>query len=165
MPWIVAHVERRQRCRAAGGAHGVVELFQAADGARHRDHMRARARERERRRVADAARGAGDERDPISKRLRHSSARLGEQRELARRRVLRRAVGERGRIFAGEAMVGELRADRIAAFLAHGAIDAFDRKEGQRIGADEFRACLRGRGWRRAACPAPACRCRNNRDG
>src|ERR1700721_2237504 len=63
---------------------------------------------------------------------------FGEQRELARRGVLRGAVGQRGRIFAGEAMIGELRARRIAALLAHGAIDALDRKEGERIGADEF---------------------------
>src|SRR5580700_5296057 len=63
---------------------------------------------------------------------------FSEQRELARRGVLRRAVGEWGRVFAGEAMIGELRPHRIAALLAHGAIDALDREEGERIGADEF---------------------------
>ena len=35
-------------------------------------------------------------------------------------------------------MIGELRTDRIAAFLAHRAVDALDRQEGQRIRADEF---------------------------
>ncbi len=72
-------------------------LFQRADGARHGDDMGAGARQRQRTALADAARGAGDERDPIGERLRHASARLGEQRELARRRVLRGAVGERRR--------------------------------------------------------------------
>src|SRR6516225_9191882 len=66
------------------------------------------------------------------------SARFGEQRELAGRGVLRRAVGQRRRIFAGEAVIGELRTHRIAALLAHGAIDAFDREEGERVGADEL---------------------------
>ena len=42
-----------------------------------------------------------------------------------------------GRIVAGEAMVGELRAQRIAPLVAHGAIDALDREEGERIRADE----------------------------
>ena len=68
---IVAQVERRQRCRTAFGADGVVKLFEAADRARDGDHMRAGARQRERHGVADTARGAGDERDPISKRFRH----------------------------------------------------------------------------------------------
>ncbi len=62
---VVLEVERHQRGRAADGADRVVELFQPADRARDRDHMRARARERERGRVADAARGAGDERDLV----------------------------------------------------------------------------------------------------
>src|SRR5947208_78169 len=66
-----------------------------------------------------------------------SSTRLGEQRELARARGLRGLVGQRRGIFAGEAMVGELRADRVAALEAHRAIDAVDRQESQRIGADE----------------------------
>ena len=35
-------------------------------------------------------------------------------------------------------MVGELRTRRVAAFLAHGAIDAVDRQEGERVGADEL---------------------------
>src|ERR1700733_389499 len=65
-------------------------------------------------------------------------ARLGEKRELPWRCVLRAAIGERGRIFPGEAMVGELRTHGIAAFFAHGAVDAVDRKERQGIGADEL---------------------------
>src|SRR6202451_1026457 len=63
---------------------------------------------------------------------------FSEQRELARRGVLRRAVGQRGRVFAGEAMIGELRPHWIAALFAHGAIDALDREKVKRIGADEF---------------------------
>ena len=46
-------------------------------------------------------------------------------------------VGERRRIVAGEAMVGELRPHRIALLAAHRAVDAVDRKKRQRIGADE----------------------------
>jgi len=37
-------------------------------------------RQRDTRRVADAARGAGDKRDAAGERLRHCSARFGEQR-------------------------------------------------------------------------------------
>jgi len=33
-------------------------------------------------------------------------------------------------------MVGELRPDRIAAFLSHGPVDAIDRKKGERIAAN-----------------------------
>src|SRR5579885_3354532 len=66
-----------------------------------------------------------------------ASARFGKERELVGHDFPRHAVGERGRIFAGEAMIGELRPRRIAALFAHGAIDAVDRKEGERIGADE----------------------------
>ena len=46
---------------------------------------------------------------------------------------LRALVGERGRIFAGEAVIGELRADGIALLESHRAIDAVDRKKGERI--------------------------------
>ena len=97
---IVLQVERHQRRGAAGGADGVVEFLQPADGARHRDDMRAGLGERQRGRVADAARGAGDERDAVGERFRSSksraasaSARLGEQRQLPRRGLLRGAVG------------------------------------------------------------------------
>jgi hypothetical protein len=48
----------------------------------------------------------------------------------------RSMVGERGRIVAGEAVVGELRAQRSRP-QAHRAVDAVDRQEGQRIRADE----------------------------
>ena len=68
---IVAQVERCQRCRTAFGADGVVKLFQAADRACDGNHVRAGAAERERHGVADTARGAGDERHPISKWFRH----------------------------------------------------------------------------------------------
>src|SRR5580692_12931799 len=63
---------------------------------------------------------------------------LGQKRQLARRGDLGGPVGERGRIVAGEAMVGELRAQRIAPLVAHGAVDALDREEGERIRADEL---------------------------
>src|SRR5439155_14296068 len=60
---VVLEVKRNKRGAAAGRADRIVELLQAADRARECDHVRARARERKRRRIADAARGAGDERD------------------------------------------------------------------------------------------------------
>src|SRR6266702_3117510 len=60
---VVLEVKRNKRGGAAGRADRVVELLQAADRARECDHVRARTRERERRRIADAARGAGDERN------------------------------------------------------------------------------------------------------
>ena len=74
-----------------------------------------------------------------------------------------REVGQRRRIVAREAMVGELRLRRIAARLAHGRgrCPSIDRKA-RRVGADILRASPRGRGWRRAACPSRACRCRRN---
>ena len=134
---VIAHVERHQRRRTAGLAHRVVEFFKPADRARYGDHMRAGACQRQRRRIADAARGAGDERDTVGK----DGGMLSWLRRAARAgaaRLLRHAVGERGRVFAGEAMIGELRPHRIAALLAHGAIDALDREEGERIGADEL---------------------------
>ena len=55
-----------------------------------------------------------------------------------RRGVLRRAVGKRCRVLAGKTMVGELRTRRIARFFAHGAVDAIDREEGERVRADEL---------------------------
>ncbi len=62
---IVFQVERHQGGSAAGGANGVVELFQAADGAGDRNDVRAGLGERERSRVPDAARGAGDQSDAV----------------------------------------------------------------------------------------------------
>src|SRR5580700_608148 len=73
------------------------------------------------------------------------SARLRQERQLPRRR-LAGAVGQRGRIFASEAVVGELRAYRVAADLAHGAVDAVDREEGEGIGADDRPHLLDGVG-------------------
>ncbi len=70
----VGHVERHQRRGAAQGLDRVVELFEAADGARHRDHMRAGARQRQRGGMADAARGAGDESDTGGEGLCHDRA-------------------------------------------------------------------------------------------
>ena len=137
------------------------------------------SRQRERGRVADAARGAGDERDAVGEgsgggaiawkgapsraglrnlpnrllrailraRVDQYAARrmVDRSRQLASassdncrgRRFLRRLVGQRGRIVAGEAVVGELRPQRIALLVAHGAVDALDRQERERIGADE----------------------------
>src|SRR5262249_58250066 len=66
-----------------------------------------------------------------------ASARLGEERQLPRRSLPPALVGQRGRIVTGEAVVGELRAQRIALLVAHRAVDAFDRQEGQRIRPDE----------------------------
>jgi hypothetical protein len=65
---------------AARTASSSSEFFEAADRARHRDHMGAGTRQRDTRRVTDAARGAGDKRDAAGERLRHCSARFGEQR-------------------------------------------------------------------------------------
>ena len=46
-------------------------------------------------------------------------------------------VGQPGRVIAGETMIGELRPHRVALRLAHGAIDALDGEEGQRVGTHE----------------------------
>src|SRR5215469_18226177 len=73
---------------------------------------------------------------------RRLSARFREQGELTRRGVLGGPIGKRRRIFAGKAMIGELRAGRIAALFAHRAIDSIDRKECERVGADEFAHAL-----------------------
>ena len=48
------------------------------------------------------------------------------------------AISEPRRIFAGEAMVGELRMGVVAALIAHGLVDAVDREEGEAVGADEL---------------------------
>ena len=61
----VLHVERHQRGGAAGGLDLVVELLQPADGARDGDDMRAGLRQCERDGRANAARGAGDQRDTV----------------------------------------------------------------------------------------------------
>ena len=59
----IGEVERHQRGAAAVFADLVVEFFQPALRARDGHDMRAGAGKRARRGVADAARGAGDERD------------------------------------------------------------------------------------------------------
>ena len=59
----IGEVERHQRRAAAFIADLVVELFQPALRARHRNDVRAGLRQRQRRGIADAARGAGDESD------------------------------------------------------------------------------------------------------
>ena len=61
---VVLEVEWDQCCRTALGLDLVVEVFEATDGARDRDHMRAGGRQSHRRRPADAARGAGDHGHP-----------------------------------------------------------------------------------------------------
>src|SRR4051812_21753708 len=68
---------------------------------------------------------------------RRASTRFGEQRQLSWRRFLPGLVGKRGRIVAGKAMVGELRAQRIALLVTHGTINTFDRQEREGVGADE----------------------------
>src|SRR5665213_4357603 len=59
----VGEIERHQRGAAAVLADLVVEFFKAALGARDGDDMRAGFRQRACRGVADAARGAGNQRD------------------------------------------------------------------------------------------------------
>src|SRR3954453_8660820 len=65
------------------------------------------------------------------------STRLGKQRQLPRRVVAPALVGERRRIIAGEAVIGKLRPLRIALLVAHGAIDAIDGQERERIRTDD----------------------------
>ena len=67
-PAIVPDIERRQRCRAAGRLDCIVEFFETADSACQCNHMSACAAKRQRCRIADAARGAGHERDPVRER-------------------------------------------------------------------------------------------------
>src|SRR6516162_1130040 len=62
---VVLEVERHERGRSAQALDRIVELLEPADGARERDNMGAGFGERERGGVADAARGAGDERDTV----------------------------------------------------------------------------------------------------
>src|SRR5262249_25466110 len=64
---VVLEVERHERGRSAQALDRVVELLEPADGARERDNMGAGFGERECGGVADAARGAGDERDTVGK--------------------------------------------------------------------------------------------------
>src|ERR1700758_4973204 len=70
-------------------------------------------------------------------------ARFSQQRQLRASRIAE-LVDETGRIVAGEAMVGELRLSRIAAVIAHGAIDSVDGEEGERVGADKPAHLLEG---------------------
>src|SRR5262249_54420310 len=66
------------------------------------------------------------------------SARFGQQGQLPwRGSFLAGEVAQRRRVVAGETMVGELRACRIAALFAHGAIKALDGQERQRVGIDQ----------------------------
>ena len=62
---VVLEVERHQRGGAAERLDRVVELLEPADGAGDGDDVGAGLRQRERGRIADAARGAGDERDAV----------------------------------------------------------------------------------------------------
>src|SRR4029078_13154825 len=61
-----------------------------------------------------------------------------QKRQLARARFVRGEMGERRRIVAGEAMVGELGPHRIAALEPHCPIDSVDRQESERIRPDKF---------------------------
>ena len=58
----VGDVDRHQGRRAAGRADFVVDLLEAADGARQQQYMGALARKGERDRAPDAARRTGDDR-------------------------------------------------------------------------------------------------------
>src|SRR5215472_18015691 len=62
---VVFEIERHERGRSTQALDRVVELLEPADGARERDNMGAGFGERERGGVADAARGAGDERNTV----------------------------------------------------------------------------------------------------
>src|SRR6185312_6722391 len=67
----LAQVERHQRRLAAGRAHLVVNLLEAADRAPDQHHMGAFRGKALGHRGADPAGGAGYERDPAPKALRH----------------------------------------------------------------------------------------------
>src|ERR1051325_9579545 len=67
-----------------------------------------------------------------------SPAALRQQRQLPRLGRLAGLVGQAGRIFAGEAMVGELRPRRVAPIIAHRLVDAVDREKSKRVRADEL---------------------------
>ena len=110
----ILEVERDQRRSAALGADGVVELLQPAGRARHRHNVRAGFGERQRRRVANAARRAGDDGD-ASFQTGHRSAGPGGARE-GMDVVGGLAVGQPRRIGAGEAGIAELR--RLAVAVA-----------------------------------------------
>src|SRR5437763_15763908 len=62
---------------------------------------------------------------------------FGEQRQLHRYLAVI-GVGEPDRIVAGEAGVAEFGTRRDALFLAHRAVEAIDRDEGEAVDADEF---------------------------
>ena len=62
---IISYIERHQRRRRAGGAHRIVKFFERTLGAPGGDDVRAGPGQRDGQRAADAARGAGDERDVI----------------------------------------------------------------------------------------------------
>src|SRR5262249_18002239 len=77
---VVLEVERHERGRSTQALDRVVELLEAADGARERDNMAAGFGERERGGVADAARGAGDERDTVGEGKGHRCSLVTRQR-------------------------------------------------------------------------------------
>src|SRR5665213_1813646 len=65
----ILHVERHQSGRATRRLDVVVEFLKATDGARHGDDVCACLRELQRERGANAARGAGDQRDTVGEGL------------------------------------------------------------------------------------------------
>ena len=71
----VAEIDRHQRRAAADRVDLVIELFERARGPRQRHDMGAGLGESERSGAADAARGAGDERDAPFERLGHAGIR------------------------------------------------------------------------------------------
>ena len=116
-----AQIQRQQRRLAAHGADRVVGFLQAALGARGDHHAGAEARQFDRGRRADAAAGAGDQRDARRQAGRTSVVRR-QQAELPVGVVL--LIRQRDRIVAGEAGIAVMRRARIAPVLAQRAIQA-----------------------------------------
>src|ERR1700682_3297657 len=70
---IVLHVDRNERGGTAYRPDAVVEFLETADGAGDGEDMRALFGQREGGRRANAARGAGDERDAVSEGFGHAA--------------------------------------------------------------------------------------------
>src|ERR1700730_11290273 len=78
---VVLEVERHERGRTTQGLDRVIELLEPADRARERDNMGAGAGQRERGGIADAARGAGDERGTVGEGKGHRCSRDSGRRQ------------------------------------------------------------------------------------
>ena len=129
----VGEVERNEGGLAAARPDAIVNLLEPSR-AREQKDMRALAGE------AGATARPIPREAPVMSAMRSlsrsNSTDFGEEGELL---LLRRpfAVPQPCRILAGEAMVGELGMGVVAAVKAHGLVDAVDREELQRVGADE----------------------------